>query len=475
MLKHIRATATAGVYVLVDFHPFLAEPMHVRMLKDICLSYEQVARTVVLLSDATHLPRELEPFSARFELSVPDRDERRALVEERRARNGRSRNPGPPASRPIERALELLVENLNGLTTSDTRRLARKAIFDDGALSTVDLPAHHAGKVRAAQSQRRAELRARHGEIRRRRRPGQAQGVAAATQGGVRRQRRRPRSAEGLAAARRAGMRQESGGAGRRRRFRRCRCCGWISRPSTTNGTANRSATCATRSRPRNSWRRACCGSTRSRRASRLAAGGWRQRHLAPRARAPFSPGWPRRKPPLRRRDRQRHRGAASGADPQGTLRRDLLRRSAAGAVRREIFDIHAQRRGLQLHCGRLHAFDPWPATGFQVRRSSRPWCLRFMAHAPARRPRGARHVLSEIQATRPLSRVMAERIAALRAWADETNGSGGLRRAFRARSSRCPARAAASASRIPLAAAFRAGRAPRPSVRRRVVPAPGS
>ena len=38
-------------------------------------------------------------------------------------------------------ALALLVENMNGLTASDTQRLARKAIFDDGALQASDVPA----------------------------------------------------------------------------------------------------------------------------------------------------------------------------------------------------------------------------------------------------------------------------------------------------------------------------------------------
>jgi SpoVK/Ycf46/Vps4 family AAA+-type ATPase len=38
------------------------------------------------------------------------------------------------------RALELLVENLAGLSTADTERLARKAIYDDGAISASDLP-----------------------------------------------------------------------------------------------------------------------------------------------------------------------------------------------------------------------------------------------------------------------------------------------------------------------------------------------
>jgi SpoVK/Ycf46/Vps4 family AAA+-type ATPase len=139
VLRHIRATQSPGVYILVDFHPFLGDPVHVRLLKDICLAYEQVPRTVVLLSDAVNLPHELEHFSARFEVSVPDRKERRILIEQV-AKEWLQVNPGA-RMQADRRALDLLVENLGGLTTADTRRLARKAIFDDGALSQTDLPA----------------------------------------------------------------------------------------------------------------------------------------------------------------------------------------------------------------------------------------------------------------------------------------------------------------------------------------------
>ena len=139
VLKYIRATQIAGVYVLVDFHPFMSEPRHVRMLKDICLEYDKAARTVVLLSHEFTLPRELEPFSARFELALPGREERRALVEDI-ATEWVAANPGSRVQADRQ-ALELLVENMAGLTTGDTLRLARKAIFDDGALSSTDLPA----------------------------------------------------------------------------------------------------------------------------------------------------------------------------------------------------------------------------------------------------------------------------------------------------------------------------------------------
>jgi SpoVK/Ycf46/Vps4 family AAA+-type ATPase len=137
VLKSIRATDKAGVYVLLDFHPYLSDPTHVRLLKDICQGYGKVARTVVLISHAVNLPPELEHVAARFDLAFPNRDERQAIVE-RVAREWQVAHG--TRVRTDKKALQLLLENLAGLSTNDTERLARKAIFDDGALLENDLP-----------------------------------------------------------------------------------------------------------------------------------------------------------------------------------------------------------------------------------------------------------------------------------------------------------------------------------------------
>jgi len=80
VLRHIRATNLCAVYALVDFHPFLKDPVHVRMLKDICLEYERCPRTLVLLSAEIDMPRELDDLSARRDLALPDRAERGQIV-----------------------------------------------------------------------------------------------------------------------------------------------------------------------------------------------------------------------------------------------------------------------------------------------------------------------------------------------------------------------------------------------------------
>jgi SpoVK/Ycf46/Vps4 family AAA+-type ATPase len=137
VLKTIRAIDKPGVYILLDFHPFIGDPIHVRLVKDICQSYSQTARTLVLISHQLQLPPELEHFVAKFELAFPTRDERRMLVENV-AQEWSQSNQGKRVQSDA-RALELLIENLAGLSVADTERLARQAIFNDGAITASDI------------------------------------------------------------------------------------------------------------------------------------------------------------------------------------------------------------------------------------------------------------------------------------------------------------------------------------------------
>src|ERR1700742_2278883 len=128
LLKHLKATPMPGIYVLLDFHPYLSDPVNVRMLKDVAQGYDQVARTVVLMSYEVTLPEELETFAARMHLALPSTGERQMIVK-RVALEWAKANPGKPAFIEPE-ALAKLVDNLSGLTAADAERLVRQAIFD---------------------------------------------------------------------------------------------------------------------------------------------------------------------------------------------------------------------------------------------------------------------------------------------------------------------------------------------------------
>ena len=137
-LKLIKAARQPGIYLLADFHPYLGEPVNARLLKEIALKHREVPHTLLLVGHRMEMPPELKPFTARFELTLPNLATLEKIVEEEatewssRMGNGRVRTD--------RKTLDELVRNLAGLTISDARRLARGAIQDDGAITESDLP-----------------------------------------------------------------------------------------------------------------------------------------------------------------------------------------------------------------------------------------------------------------------------------------------------------------------------------------------
>ncbi|BAU47057.1 ATPase [Sulfurifustis variabilis] len=137
VLRHVAATPQNGIYVLLDFHPYLSDPVNVRLLKEIALGYEKTARTVVLVSHELSPPPELQRHVARFLLSIPDQAAIRAMISEEiqlwRATHGGGALKGD------REAVELMVQHLSGMFAEDARRLIRQAIHDDHALDRADL------------------------------------------------------------------------------------------------------------------------------------------------------------------------------------------------------------------------------------------------------------------------------------------------------------------------------------------------
>ena len=136
VLSHIKASRLPGVYLLIDFHPYLEDARNVRLLKEIALHAERTGQTLVLLSFRLQLPAELSHLSAQFHLAPPDAELRRAIVDE--AASEWQQQSGSRA-RVDAKARDSLVQNLTGLTASEVRRLVRNAIFDDGVLDDSDL------------------------------------------------------------------------------------------------------------------------------------------------------------------------------------------------------------------------------------------------------------------------------------------------------------------------------------------------
>ncbi|MEM9173071.1 MAG: AAA family ATPase [Pseudomonadota bacterium] len=137
VLGHIRAVSKPGIYVLLDFHPYMKDPMIVRQMRDIAQRFERDGGKLILISPSLEIPGELSHLVADFELSMPDEKRREAIVKEE-ARLWRDDNAGQRV-RSDPKALAMLVRNLAGLCETDVRRLAHNAIVDDGVICVSDV------------------------------------------------------------------------------------------------------------------------------------------------------------------------------------------------------------------------------------------------------------------------------------------------------------------------------------------------
>jgi SpoVK/Ycf46/Vps4 family AAA+-type ATPase len=138
VLEHIARNTDPSIYLLLDFHPFLEDPINVRRLREIALRHHVAEHTVVLISPELKLPEELKGHAARVGLSLPDEKALDKMVREE-AFSWSRKNDGRRVT--ISRqSLSMLIRNLKGLTYRDAQQVARSAIYNDGAISNMDLP-----------------------------------------------------------------------------------------------------------------------------------------------------------------------------------------------------------------------------------------------------------------------------------------------------------------------------------------------
>ncbi len=135
MLDAVKQDTKRSIVVLLDFHPYLTNPKIVRLLKEIAQQRPLNGNTLVLISHKLDLPAELRKLCAHFELSLPGSDAIRELVLDEAKVWSLKHQRKLKVDR---KALDLLVQNLQGLTVSDARRLIRNAIYD-GAITHSDM------------------------------------------------------------------------------------------------------------------------------------------------------------------------------------------------------------------------------------------------------------------------------------------------------------------------------------------------
>ncbi|MGY0612975.1 AAA family ATPase [Luteimonas sp. A501] len=137
-LRAIHGAEQRGVYLLLDFHPYLGYAGTQRMLRDLVQRRGCQPHVLVLVGHKVELPAELEAKAVRFGIRLPDANALLKLVREEALRY-QAEHGGRRVEADAD-AVKLIVRNLQGLALGDARRIARQLIFNDGALGHDDLP-----------------------------------------------------------------------------------------------------------------------------------------------------------------------------------------------------------------------------------------------------------------------------------------------------------------------------------------------
>ncbi|HLM53670.1 MAG TPA: AAA family ATPase [Pseudoxanthomonas sp.] len=127
-----------GIYLLLDFHPYLGYAGSQRQLRDIIDRRHCQPHVVVLVGAKIELPADLDARAVRFTPRLPDTNALLKMVREEAS--GYARENGGRRVQVDGEAVQQIVRNLQGLGLLDARRIARQLIYADGALGHGDLP-----------------------------------------------------------------------------------------------------------------------------------------------------------------------------------------------------------------------------------------------------------------------------------------------------------------------------------------------
>jgi len=135
LFAQIHSTSRASVYVLVDFHHFLDEPVAIRHIKDVLRDSPQ--HCIILLSQKIELPTELEALATHYLLPLPAKNDLQKMVNDlavdwlsERKKRLKMSDKG---------VLQKLVDALCGLSFKDAKRMAHHAVFNDGIIDQSDV------------------------------------------------------------------------------------------------------------------------------------------------------------------------------------------------------------------------------------------------------------------------------------------------------------------------------------------------
>jgi SpoVK/Ycf46/Vps4 family AAA+-type ATPase len=136
-LSEIRKSPQNGIYVFFDAMPWLDNPAVVRLVRELAFEHQRTRRTLVFVGSQLALHPDLQRMSASFRPTTIGPEEVRALVKEEFETYNYSM--GTTGLRGDQAAYDMMVQHLVGLSRDDARRMVRQSIEHEGAITIEDV------------------------------------------------------------------------------------------------------------------------------------------------------------------------------------------------------------------------------------------------------------------------------------------------------------------------------------------------
>ena len=135
-LQLVTSMRSDGIYLMLDLHRYLEDPIIVRTLRDIAASFSRDRRALMLCAPDFDLPPELEKAAVPFKLELPGMRELRVMV----GRTLRDLAMVNTIRVSVEKDdLHRITQSLKGLTLLEAERVLTRVIMEDLSLTPGDI------------------------------------------------------------------------------------------------------------------------------------------------------------------------------------------------------------------------------------------------------------------------------------------------------------------------------------------------
>jgi len=136
-IKQVIRSSERALFVLHDFHPWLEDPINVRLLRDAARHLKQSYKTLIIVSPVLLIPPELEKEITVVDVPFPDAKELHDLLAQMARPLEADRKLKIEAGEDLE---ERVVQAALGLTESEAANVFAKVMVEDRVLNDDDIP-----------------------------------------------------------------------------------------------------------------------------------------------------------------------------------------------------------------------------------------------------------------------------------------------------------------------------------------------